>query len=132
MHYRSMTPAEDGLPIVGQSARLLGLRRGDDVTCDANDLVLSGGMSVAPETPWNLPPHRRPRHLGRASTGNNKDAVYEIGEIDISKEQLTVTQDHEDHALIHGDGPCHFGELVRRIEATRPSWSQWTENRADQ
>jgi hypothetical protein len=123
-----MTPADDGLPALGPTARQLGLRRQVDVTCDSNDIVLQGGMSVAPETPWNLPPHRRPRRLGRASTGPDKDGVFEIAEGDIEREELAITRDADHHALVHGNGPCRFGELTERIERTRPSWRQWAED----
>ena len=128
--YRSMTAAPDGLPTVGPSARQLGLRRDVDVTCDIADVVLAGGLSVAPETPWNLPPHRRPRRLGRASTGPDRDVVFEIGDGDLTRAQLATTRDAVDHALVRGDAACQFDELVRRIERTRPSWTQWAENGA--
>ncbi len=47
MHFRGMTPTEDGLPAVGPSARSLGVRP-HDVRLDSEDRVLpkQGGMSV--------------------------------------------------------------------------------------
>lgn len=124
--FRSMTPADDGKPMVGPSARKLGLRR-EEVTCDLTDRVTSGGMSVAPESPWNLPPHRRPKRLGRASTGPDNDHVFQIEDGVLLREQLAINRDADDHALVQGNGACTFNELTARLERTRPSWGRWAE-----
>src|SRR2546430_2606362 len=70
-YFRTMTRADDGLPVVGRSARSLGVRVPEDIQPDAAGRVVpgQGGMSVAPGSFWNLPNHRRPRGLGRGSTG---------------------------------------------------------------
>ncbi len=121
-----MTPSEDGLPLVGPSARCLGLRRAE-VTCNADDVVVTGGMSVAPASPWNLPPHRRPKRMGRASTGPNGDWVFEIVEHALTSQQLALTHDAPDHALVHGREACRFDELTERLALTRPSWTRCTQ-----
>src|SRR5688500_6991918 len=70
--YRSMKVAADGQPELGASATQLGTRSarligpGVDIAVDERGQVwpLRGGMSVAPDDPWNLPPFRRPPDFG--------------------------------------------------------------------
>src|SRR5438876_870665 len=73
--YRSMKEDREGKPEVGRSARKLGVRPGIDIVVEPDGTVVggAGGMSVAPDSPANLPPHRRPP--GHAGTG--KDPVWE-------------------------------------------------------
>ncbi len=77
--FRSMTPADNGDPVVAPTARGLGVRAPEDIKPDAGGEVSpnEGGMSVSPGSVWNLPPHRRPRTMGRGSTGHAADEVYE-------------------------------------------------------
>jgi hypothetical protein len=42
--YRSMTPAEDGLPAVGRSARQLGVRTGDHAPHNDVDAAADGDI----------------------------------------------------------------------------------------
>ena len=64
--YRGMREASDGQPEIGRSGSTLGVRPGPgdntDIPVDHSGDVVpkTGGMSVAPETPESLPPHRRP------------------------------------------------------------------------
>ncbi|MGH3088625.1 MAG: hypothetical protein ACRDSJ_15075 [Rubrobacteraceae bacterium] len=76
---RGMTADEDGLPKVGASGRYLGARpRGGfrDIDVDESGMVYpgTGGMSVSPLPPTNLPEHRRPPEFG----GYGEDPVYEF------------------------------------------------------
>lgn len=124
-----MTPNPvDDLPVVGPTARSLGVRP-DEVTIDATGAILAGGMSAAPDTPWNLPPHRRPRRLGRASTGPNADIVYEIDSVSVTNQRLAVDRDAPDHVLVRPDDSSTLTEFGARLERTRPSWTRWAEER---
>ena len=78
--YRSMKPAQDGLPQTGPTARTLGSRPGTDIP-SAGGLVRpgTGGMSVSPDDPMNLPKHRRPPQLD----GTGKDPVYRMNTADL-------------------------------------------------
>ena len=64
--YRSMSEGRDRRPQVGRSPRALGVRPGIDILVGADSTVVGGegGMSVAPDSPANLPPHRRPPEHG--------------------------------------------------------------------
>lgn len=74
-------PDQDGAPKVGPTARALGVRP-DEISVDGDGRALpgTGGMSVSPDSVWNLPNHRRPRGMGRGSTGPASDRVYAIRE----------------------------------------------------
>lgn len=74
--YRSMRAADIGLmPAVGPTGRTLGARVPLDIPVDADGMVSpgTGGMSVAPFSPANLPSHRRPSSL---PGGTSKDPVW--------------------------------------------------------
>src|SRR5262249_47423529 len=108
-----MTPATDGLPLVGRSARALGVRTPNestnpDVTAtDAADIIQpgTGGMSVAPNDPANLPRLRRPPVLG----GTGKDPVWEIDTDDLGPD-LQFRQDSTTHGLIEPARPMTLAE----------------------
>ena len=64
-----MRSAEDGFPLTGPTARTLGIRSGtsseaDLPTVDGIVYPETGGMSVSPPPPSNLPRHRRPPEHG--------------------------------------------------------------------
>ena len=109
--YRAMTQDTDGLPVLGRSARALGVRTPNevaagvnpDVTATAPDEIIqpgTGGMSTAPNDPRNLPPLRLPRVLG----GRGKDPVWEIDTADLGPD-LQYRQDHPKHVLIEPARP---------------------------
>ena len=79
--YRGMQETPDGEPAIGPSARTLGARPHIDIQVDLSDSVHpgTGGMSVAPDTPSNLPRHRRPSEHG----GTGKDPLWSIQERDL-------------------------------------------------
>ena len=64
--YRSMQETPWGEPAVGLSARTLGARPHVDIPVDPSGSVSpgTGGLLVAPDTPSNLPRHRRPLEHG--------------------------------------------------------------------
>ena len=124
-----MTPEADGLPTVGRSARMLGVRVPEDIHLDAGGHVLpgTGGMSVAPDSMWNLPNHRRPRGMGRGSTGPVPDHVFSIVSAPLRDNGLVARRDPEApvvHARIEPREKVLLEEFERSLAATRPSWSR--------
>jgi hypothetical protein len=129
MYFRSMTPAPDGLPAIGRSARMLGVRVPQDVSPDAAGYVLpeTGGMSVAPESLWNLPHHRRPRGMGRGSTGPIMDHVFSVGPESLHDNDLTARRDPKApaiHAWIEPARKALLEHFERSLAATRSSWTR--------
>lgn len=117
-----MTPDADGLPKAGSTRRTLGIAPND---IPPGDLVRpgTGGMSVALGSFWNLPAHRRPRYLGRGSSGSAADHVY----------VASVPFDHALGLAVRESPPEHHADVEPRdaaprsvfesaIQATRPSW----------
>ena len=128
MYFRAMTPDADRLPAVGDSARKLGVRVPQDVTPDANGTVIpqSGGMSVAPDSMWNLPNHRRPRGLGRGSTGPEQDYVYSLASACLEPRGLTSRLDAVApslHVLIEPAYRISLHAFKAALADTRPDWS---------
>src|SRR3990170_302226 len=129
MYFRSMTPAIDHLPTSGRSARMLGVRVPGDVMPDGAGHVVpgTGGMSVAPDSMWNLPHHRRPRGMGRGSTGPVRDHVFSIAPAPLRDNGLVARRDPEApvvHALIEPAETVLLEDFERSLVATRPSWSR--------
>ena len=124
--YRAMTPDGNGLPTVGRTARSLGVRASDvTVGPDGSIAPGTGGMSVAPGSPWNLPHHRRPRSLGRGSTGHVEDRVFEIAGDRVEAQSLVVRPDERRpalHAFVEPATEMPLGDYERALAATRPAW----------
>ena len=119
-----MTPAADGLPAVGQSARALGVRPPTDPTPDVLADPVSpggGGLSVAPLDPQNLPPFRRPAALG----GRGRDPVWVIAAHDLGPD-LAFRRDSATHGLIEPARPMTLLEYETALAATRTRWRLWT------
>jgi hypothetical protein len=74
--FRGMREDVDGWPLVAESARGLGARNPIDIEPDGDESVRpgAGGMSVSPDSPANLPRHRRPPSWG----GTGLDDVWAI------------------------------------------------------
>lgn len=122
-----MTPSEDGLPRVARSARALGVRVPQDVRLDASGNLApgTGGMSVAPESVWNLPHHRRPRGLGRGSTGPTADRVFGVEEPPLREARLEARRDPkrpDKHAFVEPTDPVALSVYESALAQTRPSW----------
>src|SRR5579862_6044180 len=104
-----MIVAPDGRPLTSPTARGLGLRY-DEIPIDEDDLVRGGdgGLSVAYDTPQNLPPHRRPADHG----GTGADPVWEIGTDDLP-DSLEYRQDPEleGHGFLEPRSEEHTSEL---------------------
>jgi hypothetical protein len=120
---RAMKPNEDGLPKPGWSARTLGARCNIDVPVNEDGFVEpeTGGMSVSPPPPENLPYIRRPPEYG----GAGKDPVWEV-DTDELPEELGYRPDPErpdEHGLIEPSRRMTFEEYQRAIHGTRVLWT---------
>lgn len=120
--YRSMKAASDCQPELGESARTLGLREGE-VAVDASGNVepTSGGLSVAPDDPMNLPAHRRPPSWG------GEGPTDEVWELDLAElESSLVYVPDPAHRLSHGTieaaSSMPSDDYAAAIAATRALW----------
>jgi hypothetical protein len=128
--YRAMKKSDDKHPLLGRTARTLGVRVAPhgtvpkrplefDVYPDAADYVCSGfGMSVAMDNPKALPKHRRPRSLG----GEGRDPVFALSAAAVSG-VLRLFENAPPHALIEPAVPCLLAAFETALAETRVSWS---------
>jgi hypothetical protein len=114
-----MRVAPDGRPEIGPTARTLGVRPKIDILV-LNGIVkpLSGGLSVAPDTPDHLPDHRRP--ISRGGTG--KDPIWSI-DLDAIGSDLQFRQDRPDHGLIEPAQPMSIDDFQEALARTAGDWS---------
>jgi hypothetical protein len=118
--YRAMREDPAGRPLVGPTARTLGVRPTVDVPVVAGKVSPNtGGISVAVDRPENLHPLRRPPAYG----GSGKDPVWCIG-IDLLGHDLQFRQDSATHGLIEPARTLAIDELRKALEATKPSWKK--------
>lgn len=120
--YRSMRAERDGWPACGSTARTLGVRSSGvdaDVTLDAAGQVIAGtgGMSVAPDDPRRLPPHRRPPELD----GTGRDPVFGVSRGRLPAE-LEVHADTLTHALVRPRRAMDLADFARCLCASRTAW----------
>jgi hypothetical protein len=131
LYYRTMTPDADGFPVVGRSARMLGVRIPQDVAPDEGGFVQpgTGGMSVAPGSIWNLPNHRRPRGMQRGSSGHPGDFVYGVEGTAILETGLVIRFDSalpQIHALVEPAISVELSRYEADLGSTRMAWrKQW-------
>lgn len=125
--YRAMIADADGLPMIGRSARKLGVRtvdrapNNDVVAVSPTDIVRPGkGMSVAPHDPINLAENRRPPQV---NGGTGSDPVWELDVDDLGSD-LNFNQDTATHGLIEPASPMAFAEYERALETTRAKWTR--------
>jgi hypothetical protein len=118
--YRAMREDAGGGPIVGPTARTLGVRPQADIPVAAGQVrPNTGGMSVAPDDPFNLHPLRRPPTYG----GSGKDPVWYIEEAALG-DLLQFRQDSATHGLIEPARPMSLDELQKTLEKTQPHWKK--------
>jgi hypothetical protein len=109
-----------GRPMVGASARTLGVRPNVDIPVIGGQVGSNtGGMSVAPDSPGNLHPLRRPPTLG----GRGKDSVWCI-RIDTLGGDLQFRQDSGMHGLIERARAMSLSDFEKALEATQPFWKR--------
>ena len=119
--YRGMRQAEDGKPVVGPSARTLGVRPVDVPIIDGVVRPETGGMSVARDDPVGLPDVRRPAEWG----GTGRDPVWQIQQGELGA-ALSYRDDplsgHSLHGLIEPNASMTIEEYTRALELTREQW----------
>jgi len=117
--YRAMKTGVDGLPIVEPTARGLGARPGVDIPVDSNGMVHpgTGGISVAPGSAANLPPHRRPESLG----GTGKDCACVLKTANLPK-TLKYVQDGATHGTIQPSISMTLPDYQAALGSTRDKW----------
>lgn len=127
--FRAMKKADDRRPILGRTARTLGVRVSAfgatpedppqfDVYPDASGQVSPGwGLSVAMDDPRGLPKHRRPQALG----GEGRDPVFSLPVRAVGN-VMNVNEDRPPHALIEPAKLCSLEEYEAALAGTRPSW----------
>lgn len=122
---RAMKITEDGRPEIGRTARTLGARTGggtQDIAMAASGYVLpeTGGVSVSPPPPENLPEHRRPAEYG----GIGRDPVWEL-DTDNLPPELDYRPDPGlpyRHGFIEPAVPMPLKEYEAQLHATQSIW----------
>jgi hypothetical protein len=119
-----MQERPDGEPAIGPSARTLGARPHVDIPIDPSGSVYpgTGGMSVAPDTPSNLPRHRRPPEHG----GAGKDPLRSIQERNLGV-RLRYVADAvpvPTHGVIEPTIPMPFAAYQQALAETAPYWAR--------
>jgi hypothetical protein len=121
--FRSMQAAEDGMPVVGPTARTLGARPRIDILVDPHGTVRpgTGGLSVSPDDPRNLPSHRRPPEFG----GTGKDTVWTIASSELGPELIYRPDplNPTGHGFVEPAWPMHVDQYQRALAATRGAWA---------
>lgn len=120
--FRSMQEDRGG-PLVGATARTLGVRPGTDIVVDGDGLVRPGteGMSVSSGSPMNLPLHRRPPSLG----GTGKDPVWAISPEQLAEElSYRPAPDDETHGFIEPAYVMSFEQYQAALHKTRQNWQR--------
>ncbi len=117
--FRAMKARADGFPVVGPSARNLGVRteglnRDIPISPDGTVLPETGGMSLALDAALNLPKHRLPISLG----GDGRDPVFSILSAALPS-SLFVRMDRYPHALIEPAFVCGFEQYQENLSSTR-------------
>jgi len=109
-----------GAPMVGPSARMLGVRPNVDVPVAAGDVQPNtGGMSVAPDRPVNLHPLRRPAAYG----GTGRDPIWWIDTASLG-DDLVYRPDTTTHGLIEPARTMSLDEFQNALEASKPYWKK--------
>ncbi len=115
--FRAMRGAGGG-PEIGPTARTLGVRPGVDIpVCEGCVAPGTGGMSVAPGTPMNLPTHRLPAGLG----GTGRDPLWGVSS-DALGPNLRFVQDSPKHGTIQPGGVMTLEQYQSALAATLKSW----------
>ena len=120
--YRGMED-DDGRPRCHKHS--LGVRLGTDITPTEKGQVdpLTGGMSVAPDNPDHLPPHRKPRALG----GTSDWPAWVLDVTSLAERPLSYRADPSKprkHGFVEPSEPMPTTSYVAALEATAESWTR--------
>lgn len=111
-----MREASNATPEIGPTARTLGVRPDDDIPVVVGRVMpLTGGMSVAPDDPGNLPRHRRPPEHG----GTGKDPIWGIALGSLSPD-LAFRQDKPNHGLFEPATEMSLDQFQEALADTAP------------
>lgn len=120
--FRSMEQIDDR-PGLGSNARSLGARPDWDIPVDTLGLVRpgDGGMSVSPDSPLNLPDHRRPSEWD----GTGKDPIWAIPK-ELLGDDLVYRPDPVDpsHGFVEPARIMTFNEYEEALHETQEFWQQ--------
>jgi RHS repeat-associated protein len=121
--YRGMKSNGQGGPELGASKRTLGAIPDVDIPVVSGYVSPgTGGLSVSPGSPYNLPSHRRPPEFG----GTGKDPVWGIRPRDLGLD-LSYGPDPSNpskHGFIEPSQPMKFNEYQDALGATRWLWGR--------
>lgn len=125
--YRAMEVDENGQPVVGPYASALGVRMGKspwDILVDKEGMVEpakqgKGGMSVTPDTPFNLHNLHKPPELGG-------EGSYPVWEMDVLKigPLLRYRETSGTHGLLEPAHRMPIKEFQGALAATRDHWTR--------
>lgn len=116
--YRAMKPDASGRPTIGPTARTLGVRPHVDLPVHQGSVSPnSGGLSVAPDDPANLPRHRRPRSHG----GTGLDPLWEMS-TEVLPPDLIFRQDQPHYGLIEPNRMMMLEEYEAALASTADHW----------
>ena len=83
------------------------------------------GMSVAPDSPWHVPNHRRPPGMGRGSAGKVQDWIFGINDDAIRAALLAARLDPrnpKEHAFIEAVSVLTLSAYTAALTTTQTSW----------
>lgn len=120
MIYRAMREDPAGGPVIGPTARTLGVRSQVDIPVAAGQVQPNtGGMSVALDRPENLHPLRRPPRYG----GSGKDPVWRLHTDQLGSD-LQFREDSATHGLIEPARAMSLDDFQRHLADTKPLWTR--------
>lgn len=119
--YGSMRAASDGQPECGSTARELGVRP-TDIRPNRHGNVKPGvgGMSVSPDSPRNLPTHRKPPSLG----GDGRDPVWCISLLGRALRYRPDRRAPSEHGFVEPAATIHVTKYKRALCQTRARWEE--------
>ena len=119
--FRAMREDPNGKPVTGRSARKLGVRICGpqiDIPIHAGRVYpQTGGMSVTPDDPMQLPKIRLPKSLG----GEGRDPIFYLQVPNLCS-ALNLRRDKRTHALIEPAQCCLFEEFEQNLHGTKEKW----------
>lgn len=129
LFFRAMARDSDGKPRVGRSKSSLGVVITGDPTAvgDPDVTPVNGqvgpngqGMSVAVDSPLNLPKHRRPAQFAQ---GRGRHPVFSLS-VHLVPTTLNLHQDSPTHAVVQSATWVPMPVYEAALAATRTDWTE--------